>query len=414
MPRPRRHVVAALVGCAALVATTVAAGLAVAEQRPSARQRSRAAAERPCPRPYVALEAQRYRGARIGLDDIGEVEEPTALAVDPSGRAPALLGQREGMVRVVDERGRITGEVVLDLDDTSRDGDGGLLGLAYDPAGGWLYVYRTTEDQDDVVTAYPLDADGRPDPGGEVEVIRSGHGSSDQHHGGGLGFGPDGFLYIGFGDGGGLGDPGENAQDGDELLGKLLRIDPTPGDAEPYRVPADNPYVGRSGWRPEIWALGLRNPYRLSFDAVSGDLWVGDVGQACVEELDRLTVADAGANLGWDVFEGSAPFESGDVSGDVVWPQQTYPHNAGWCALVVGGVVRTPALPDLDGWLLHTDYCRGRIMAFRPGDGSGRAPELLDTGLRIERPIAIVDGPDGLPWVLSLDGPITRVVPRSR
>ena len=288
---------------------------------------------------------------------------------------------------------------------------GGLLGLAYDPAGGWLYVYRTTVDQDDVVTAYALGSDGRPVASSEVELLRSDHPGSDQHHGGAFGFGPDGHLYIGFGDGGGHGDPGENAQDGGELLGKLLRIDPTPGGPEPYAIPPDNPFVGREGWRPEIWAYGVRNPYRLTFDAATGDLWLGDVGQSCWEELDRLRAEDAGANLGWDVFEGNTPFEGGDVGGHAVWPQQVFSHRLGWCALVVGPVVRTPALAVLDGGLLVTDYCRGRIMAYLPrAEGDARAPQLLDTGLRVDNPIAVVEGPDGLPWVLSLDGTVDRIV----
>jgi len=406
---PRRRTIALAVGVVVVVAIGAGGGIVLAERGPSARERSRAATERPCRPPYVELEAATWTKRDLRLVAVDAADQPAALAVDPRGLGPTLLGEREGRVRVVDDAGRVTARIALDLTDTSDHGDGGLLGLAYDPDGGWLYAYRSTAEQDDVVTAYPLDDDGLPDQGGEILLLASGHPSSEQHHGGAFAFGPDGYLYIGFGDGGGLGDPRGNAQDGGTLLGKLLRIDPTPGGSEPYAVPADNPFVGRDGWRPEIWAYGVRNPYRIAFDAASGDLWLGDVGQSCWEEIDRLRAADAGANLGWDRREGNEEFEGGDVGGHAVWPVHTYSHRRGWCALVIGYVVRSPQLTDLDGWLLHADYCRGRIMAFRPVDGD--VPQLVDTGLRVERPVAIVEGPDGLPWVLSLDGLVQRIEP---
>ena len=385
----------------AFVVSAIAVLAVAIDGRPTERQRSRAAADRPCGRPYVEREPVDVADP-LALDRVDRADEPTWVTVDPRGVAPTLLAERDGRVLVV-EGDDVTEEVVLDLDDTSGEGDGGLLSLAYDPGGGWLYAYRTTADQDDVVTAYRLDGDGRPVQSSEVELVRSGHGPSEQHHGGAFGFGPDGFLYIGFGDGGGLGDPRGNAQDGGVLLGKLLRIDPTPDDAEPYRVPDDNPFVDRDGWRPEIWAYGLRNPYRLSFDPDTGDLWLGDVGQSCVEEINRLSPDDAGANLGWDRFEGTSPFEDGDVGGNAVWPVHTYDHRLGWCALVMGPVV--------DGAVLHIDYCRGDLMALRPSSG-GEPPRLIDVGLSVARPSAIVIGPDGFPWVLSLDGDVSRVVPR--
>ena len=403
-------VAGAAVGAVAIGAATYA--VVAAASGPTERERSREATERRCTPPYVEVEPTTTDKPDLSLETVGRADQPTTIAIDPRGEAPTLLGQREGRVRVLGDDGRITGDVVLDLEDTSDHGDGGLLALAYDPDGGWLYAWRTLPTQDDVLTAYPLDASGRPEQDGEVELLRSGHGSSEQHHGGGLAFGPDGYLYLGIGDGGGLGDPRENAQNGETVLGKLLRIDPTPGEDEPYAVPPDNPFVGRDGWRPEIWALGVRNPYRLTFDAATGALWLGDVGQSCWEEIDRLTADDAGANLGWDHREGSAPFQGGDVPGHEVLPEHTYSHLGGWCALVTGSVVRTPALRELDGWLLHTDYCRGRIMALRADREPGAAPELLDTGLRVERPVAIVTGPDGLPWVLGANGDVVRIVLR--
>ena len=385
----------------AFVASAVAVLAVAVDSRPTERQRSRAAADRPCGHVYVERRAHRIVD-EPALEQVDHVDEPTWVALDPRGVAPALLVERDGRVLVVEEDD-VTEEVVLDLADTSTDGDGGLLAVAYDPDGGWLYAYRTTAEQDDVVTAYRLGDDHRPVQSSEVELVRSGHPPSEQHHGGAFGFGPDGFLYVGFGDGGGHGDPRGNAQDGGVLLGKVLRIDPTPDAAEPYRIPDDNPFVDRNGWRPEIWAYGVRNPYRLSFDPATGDLWLGDVGQSCVEELNRLTPADAGADLGWDRFEGTTPFETGDVDAHAVWPVHTYDHRLGWCALVMGPVV--------NGAVLHIDYCRGDLMALRPAAG-GDPPRLLDLGLSVARPSAITVGPDGFPWILSLEGSVSRIVPR--
>jgi hypothetical protein len=218
-----------------------------------------------------------------------------------------------------------------------------------------------------------------------------------------MGFGPDGRLYLGLGDGGGLGDPGEHGQDPGTVLGKILRITPTPWDeATPYAVPADNPFAGREGWRPEIWALGVRNPFRLTFDPATGDLWVADVGQSCWEELNRLPAGVGGLNLGWDVREGNQEFEGGALTGgESLEPEHQYPHRAGWCAIVLGFV-------RPDGGVLHTDYCRGRLMVLEPA-AAGRAPRLTDTGIRVERSVSVVPGPDGAAWILSLDGGVYRV-----
>jgi glucose/arabinose dehydrogenase len=400
---PRRRTVLIVSGaCVSLAAVGAGAFFALRpdDDRPSP---SRAAADRPCGRPYVeVLSPPPPSKPDLVLEPVGEIEQPTALVFDDVDAGDGLLASRTGEVYAV-RGGRIDDEVVLDLsDDTIGEGDGGLLGLALDPDGGWLYAYRTTAQQDEEVTAYPLGADRLPDAGGERLVLAVDHPPSEQHHGGAFGFGPDDMLYLGLGDGGGLGDPGENGQDPSTLLGKVLRIDPTPGDDEPYRVPADNPFVERDGWRPEIWALGVRNPFRLSFDPETGDLWLADVGQTCWEELNRIPAGAGGLNLGWDVREGTEAFEGGPATGgDTTEPELAYAHRRGWCAIVVG-----PVQPDGD--VLHTDYCKGRLMVLRPG-APGRAPRLADTGIRVQRPVAVVAGPGGEPWILSLEGGVFRV-----
>jgi glucose/arabinose dehydrogenase len=407
VPRSRRIGLAVAVLAGASVVGV--AGAAVAHRGPSEYERSKEATDRPCGRRYVELELGELT-RRPTTETVGMADQPSAVAVDPLGRGPALLAQREGLVVTLDPSGRPRKDAVLDLtDDTLDHGDGGLLGLTYAPDGQWLYAYRATDDEDDVLTAYPVGADGRPDQDAEVEILRSGHPRSEQHHGGALAFGPDGMLYLGFGDGGGLGDPRANAQDGGTLLGKLLRIDPTPGADHPCRVPPDNPFVGRDGWRPEIWAYGVRNPFRLSFDPATGDIWLADVGQSCWDEVDHLTAADAGGNLGWDHREGTATFQgSGHVPGRPVWPVHVTAHADGWCAIVGGYVVHDPALPELDGWYLFTDYCSGDVHALRPGTAD-RPAQVVDTRIHVQRPIGLVQGPDGLPWLLTLEGEIVRI-----
>lgn len=227
-------------------------------------------------------------------------------------------------------------------------------------------------------------------------------------------FGRDHMLYVAFGDGGGLGDPRENAQDPTSLLGKVLRIEPTPDERQPYRVPADNPFVGRPSWAPEIWVLGVRNPFRITLDELNGDLWLGDVGQSCWEEIDRLPTGPrgaGGANLGWDRFEGHEPFEGGRLVGRPLTPVHTYSHRGGRCAVVAGPVVRGAALPALDGLMLFADYCAGRILGLRAGTTDDDAT-VIDLGLPVEQPVAIATGPSGRPWVLSLDGAVYEVVAR--
>lgn len=393
-----------------VVVTSLAAGAAaLVDLSPGEPSRSRVAADRPCPEAATVDLVPRPAGLRMEAVEVGRADQPSMLALRPDEPAEGVLAERRGRLRRI-VGGELRDEVVLDLTgDTSDDGDGGLLGVAYSPDGRWLYLLRTTEARDDVLTAHPVQADGSLADGTGRELLRVDHPPSEQHHGGGLVVDADGVLYAGFGDGGGLGDPGENAQDPGVLLGKVIRIRPTPEADAPYAVPADNPFVDAFGWRPEIWVRGVRNPFRLSLDAATGDLWLGDVGQACVEEVDRLPASAAGANLGWDRREGTLPFEGGDVPGRDLDPVAERPHADGWCALVAGHVVRGDELPALDGWLLVTDYCRGRVEAIRTwGDGV----EAVDLGVEVDGATAVVAGPNGLPWVLSLQGPVVELRPR--
>lgn len=394
----------------AVVLATVAAVAVAVLAGPSRRvPASRVAADAPCAPAGPSPEAPTRLDTRLDLVPVGTAEEPTWFAADPERPHLGVLTERRGRVRMVED-GVVADAVVVDLaHDTADDGDGGLLAAVYDPAGGWLYLWRSTPEGDDVLTAHRLDADGVPAADGRV-VLRLERPPSKQHHGGAIAFGADGYLYLGVGDGGGLGDPRENAQDATSLLGKVLRIRPTPEAARPYAVPDDNPFADRYGWAPEIWALGVRNPFRASTDG-AGTLWLGDVGQTCWEEINRLAPEDAGANLGWDRLEGDAEFEGGSTTGRYHAPVWTQAHDRGWCAIVAGYVPRGGSVPALDGLLLYTDYCAGDLRGLVV-DGDGPRPPVVDLGLEADNPVAIVPGPTGAPWVLTLDGAILEL--RSR
>ena len=411
----RRSLALAAVAALCAAAVGVGAALAIRSASTGGPSPSRVATDRPCPELTTSPALRRPEGAVLALEPVGRADQPTTAAFLPDGSGDGVLGERQGRVRRV-EGGRLTDEVVLDLShDTLDEGDGGLLALAYSPDGDWLYAYRADADRDDVLTAHPVDEAGVPDPQSSVVLLDVDHPDSVQHHGGGLAVTADGLVFLGLGDGGGLGDPRRHAQDPSTLLGKILRIDPTPGGPRPYRIPLDNPFASRPGWRPEIWALGARNPFRLTIDGPTGDLWLGDVGQSCWEELDRLPTGGApetGLNLGWDLREGTHRFEGGEGPGRRVDPEQEHNHRDGWCGIVAGVVVRGDAIPALDGRLIYTDYCRGRLLALAV-DGAAE-PRLLDTGLALDRPAAIVAGPAGEPWVLSLDGAVAALVQRRR
>ena len=254
------------------------------------------------------------------------------------------------------------------------------------------------------MTEFAFGDDGA-DPASERGVLFVDQPFSN-HNGGALAFGPDGYLYVGLGDGGSAGDPMGNAQSLSTLLGKLLRISPRPSKGEPYAIPPDNPFVGRDGARPEIWAYGLRNPWRFSFDTATGDLWIGDVGQNAWEEIDLEPAgSDGGSNFGWDRLEGTHPFE-GSPAPDSIAPVFEYAHGDGSCSVTGGYVYRGERIPTLAGAYLFGDYCRGRPggvrPARRPGDAgagarpAGRCPRVVRPGCA-RRALCAVLGGDGVP-----------------
>jgi glucose/arabinose dehydrogenase len=316
------------------------------------------------------------------------LQSPTAIVNAGDGTDRLFVLEQPGRIRVI-ANGQLLSEPFLDL--TGRVSTGpeqGLLGLAFHPGyaeNGLFFVDYTDPDGHTVVARYRVSAadPNLADPASAREVLRVEQPFTN-HNGGQLEFGPDGYLYVSLGDGGSGGDPQNNGQNLGTLLGAILRLDVD--GAEPYAVPADNPFVEREGARPEIWAYGLRNPWRFSFDRETGDLWIADVGQHVWEEIN-LQPADSpgGENYGWHVMEGAhcfQPSEGCDREG-LTLPVLEYDHDQG-CSVTGGFRYRGSALPGLAGTYLFADYCSGVIWGAREGEvDSWTSAELLSSGLRV-------------------------------
>lgn len=304
-------------------------------------------------------------------------------------------GDGTGRIFVVEQGGRVwvvrdgmkQATPFLDLSDrVSCCGERGLLSIAFPPGfavDGWFVADYTDHGSDTVLARYHLTGDpDQADPASEEVLLRISQPFTN-HNGGQLAFGPEGYLYMGTGDGGSGGDPGNRAQTTGVLLGKLLRLDVSPENV-PYANPPSNPFYGSASARPEIWALGLRNPWRFSFDRATGDLWIGDVGQGSWEEIDRQPAGSAGGeNYGWNVLEGSHCYGAASCDGSgFVLPVAEYDHGQG-CSVTGGFVVRDPALPRLDGIYLYGDYCSGRLWGLRRAAGGWESSVLAETGLTV-------------------------------
>jgi glucose/arabinose dehydrogenase len=273
-------------------------------------------------------------------------------AGDGSGRL--FIVEQAGMIRIL-QNGALLETPFLDIRERVGDkgNEQGLLGLALHPdfaSNGFFYVNYTDVDGNTVIARFTASGDAA-DPNSEVRILGVKQ-PFPNHNGGGLAFGPDGYLYIGLGDGGSGGDPQGNGQNLDTLLGKILRIDVNSGD--PYAVPADNPFGN------EIFHYGLRNPWRFSFDALTGDLWIGDVGQGAWEEIDFLPAGTpGGVNFGWNRFEGMHDYTAGDIPANYRPPIFEYSHEEG-CS-VTGGYVYRGGMPEWQGVYFYGDFCTGKI-----------------------------------------------------
>ncbi|HET6746046.1 MAG TPA: PQQ-dependent sugar dehydrogenase [Candidatus Limnocylindria bacterium] len=332
------------------------------------------------------------------------LQEPVAMAGDPADPERLFVVERAGLVVLVEDGVRAEAPL-LDLRDlVLADGlEQGLLGIALHPGfeeNGRVFLYYTSIADEMVLAEYAL---GAP----QGRILLSIPDPNPFHNGGQLAFGPDGHLYVGVGDGGLLPDGWRDGRDPASLLGKILRldVDSPPATGLEYAIPADNPYVAVAGARPELWAIGLRNPWRFAFDLPSETLWIADVGQLKWEELDVVPIGSGGLDFGWNMYEGRQCFEreSCDPTG-LTMPTIVYAHSQANCAIVGGLVYRGPE-GRLDGQYLLGDYCSGRIWTVGPGE---QALALqVDTDLLIT---SFGAGADGNAYILAQGGSMHRIV----
>jgi glucose/arabinose dehydrogenase len=370
-----------------------------------------------------------FRVVRVGAG----FSQPVYLTAVPDNSGRVFVVERPGRIRILTpSSGAIAATPFLDVSaQTTTDGERGLLGFAPAPdftTSGIFYIYVTNLAGEIEVRRYRTLAGNRDraDAATGDVILTIPHPTNSNHYGGWLAFGPDGRLYMAVGDGGGAGDTPNNAQNTNVLLGKILRIDPSsdafPADANrDYAIPADNPFASAGG-RPEIWAYGLRNPFRNGFDSATGDLWIGDVGQGAREEIDLLRTTDGGANFGWHVFEGTALFDGPAITGTTP-PIAEYLHGSGARQgnTVIGGYVYRGPVEALRGQYFFGDEGNGNLWSIPVADvalGSTlssdrftlRTADFAPDAGTIDNPASFGLDQNGNLYIVDLDGEIFEVV----
>ncbi len=350
----------------------------------------------------------------LNLALVAELDQPIAAASHPDAPDHLWVAERPGRIRVLDLTSGEVSEPVLDVSDqTDTESERGLLGLAISADGTRLFTNTTGPDGQTVITRYPVDLGVRTLAADAGEVLLEVEQPAPNHNGGHLAIAPDGYLWIGLGDGGGADDQFGNAQNPATLLGSMLRIDGSaPLDA---LVPSSNPCSPTpTECRPEIVAIGLRNPWRYSFDPATGDLWIGDVGQGAWEEIDVVRTGQVGPllNFGWPRFEGSHSYlgdlDDGILAGVVVSPIHEYSHDDG-CSVTGGVVYRGRAIPALDGIYLYGDYCTSVVWGLDTTSGVGVEPVDIDLEVPGGQLASFATDSAGEVYVLSLTGGLYRL-----
>ncbi|CAN5319720.1 PQQ-dependent sugar dehydrogenase [soil metagenome] len=341
-------------------------------------------------------------GVSLALRQVADLDSPIAMAVRP-GDPNRYIAEREGTVRAISPDGTVSSPLVDIRGATTTGNERGLLGMTWSGDGERLFLSYTDTDGATRIDTFDI-ADGVLQQQSQVQLLEVPQPAGN-HNGGNLLTGPDGLLWLGLGDGGGADDQFGQGQRPDTLLGAMVRIDP---QADGYAIPDDNPFADGDGGAPEVWAYGLRNPWRFSFDRATGELWIADVGQNAVEEINRVPADAAGLNYGWPRFEGDRAFDGQPADGPVTDPVHVYNHDRG-CSITGGYVYRGEAIPQLQGAYLYSDFCSGTIWALDvAADGTVRAD--VDTGLQVGNAVSFGEGADGELYVLSLNGPVHQIV----
>jgi glucose/arabinose dehydrogenase/soluble lytic murein transglycosylase-like protein len=394
---------------AGIVALTLIGGIVVFRGRGSGNSETRtpaitATSSRAPTNPSLAA-------VKLGLTPIASVEAPTAMAARNADTSLYVTEQvgRVRRLRRVGNTFTVEGSPVIDISsDVKAGGEQGLLGIAFSVDGKHLYLAFTNTGADQQVDEVALDGDRVV--AGSRRTLLVVPDFAPNHNGGDLILGPDGFLYYTMGDGGGGGDPKKSGQNPHDLLGNILRIDPTrPSGGKPYGIPADNPFADGKDGAPEVWAYGLRNPWRMSFDRQTKDVWIADVGQNQIEEIDFLPAgAPGGANFGWNAVEGTQPFAADGPPDGAVPPIYEYDHSGGRCSITGGYVYRGNAIPKLDGTYLFGDNCEGEINGLtRASDGG---TEVTDLFLHVAGLSSFGEDNDGEVYALGVsDGSVSRI-----
>lgn len=331
----------------------------------------------------------------------------------PAGDPRLFVVEQAGRIRIV-RNGQLITRPFLDIAArVSSGGERGLLSVAFHPSyrtNGFFFVNFTDLAGNTRIERFSVSADADVADAGSSKLILAVAQPFPNHNGGLNLFGPDGMLYVGLGDGGSAGDPRGNGQNRATLLGKILRIDVDHGD--PYAIPGDNPFVNQPGVRGEIWALGLRNPWRFAFDRTSGLLYVADVGQDRFEEVDVVTATRGGVNFGWNIMEGSSCFLSSPCSQQgVELPVLVYDHSGGACSITGGYAYRGASLPEIAGRYFYSDYCSGFLRSFLYQSGAAIEQRSWDIG-SIGSVTSFGEDAAGEMYMTSSNGRVYRIIRR--
>ena len=346
-------------------------------------------------------------GGTIRLEQVdGRFRNPVYLA-SPPGDSRLFIVEQAGRIRIV-KNGQALSEPFLDIADRVRSGgEQGLLSVAFHPdyrTNGYFYVNFTDRSGDTRVERFKVSANPDvADPASSKLVIGIDQPYAN-HNGGLVMFGPDGMLYVGMGDGGSGGDPHGNGQNRNALLGKILRLDVS---SEPYGIPVGNP---RTGGRAEIWAIGMRNPWRFAFDRQTGLLYVADVGQNDIEEIDVESATEPGLNYGWNIMEGDHCYRSSSCDREgLVMPKVTYNHSGGACSVTGGFVYRGRRIPSLAGHYFYSDYCAGWLRSFRMMNGAVTDRRDWKTSENLGHVVSFGEDSSGELYILTEGGKVLRI-----